>query len=450
LKNQFKKQKGGECLHSLDSFEGYDTWDHIRYLLEKKHGLIQFPHGRGGTVIVGWKIPEGARSYDDLLQIKDTELLLPGDKILLKRETLLPHELHYMPLKFQRNEFEEYCRGFPKNCTPPPHPIFKQQRRDLLFSKKLSIEEENAPACAKLWEDMTEEEKMVILMEKGDSQICETGIFEKKEKQEEEKEDSKWPLFFPAGATLHALSQREIRKLAAPPPTTYLCHRCRKRGHWKQDCPTWADLGHKNMGDFPTAHGIPAYMLRKIDLATATDEELSRAKKSQQGELFLLISEEEQSKSSKKPLTCPSSFSQQQKGPQIRFGNTSSSSSSSSLPLMNSSTTTTPFFTLEDCRQVFGEKDYQQIFHSLVTQTPFRMESSLSSKQRERNDSRRNELSSRDLQRRVHSVDLGSQRQESKDKNSKRRRSRSPSVHRSSSRRRRESPSHERSMRRRR
>ncbi|KAI9725598.1 MAG: hypothetical protein M1828_003086 [Chrysothrix sp. TS-e1954] len=57
-----------------------------------------------------------------------------------------------------------------------------------------------------------------------------------------------------------------------PPPDTYKCHRCLKRGHWIQECPTNNDPAWDNQPRVKRSTGIPNSRLQKID-ASALDAE---------------------------------------------------------------------------------------------------------------------------------------------------------------------------------
>jgi len=317
--------KRQNCWHSLVSLDGYDTWDHLRYQLEKKFGLLPtckrraqysveymkrwmrnekvgngklFRDYTAGTVLTGYLLSEFLKGENGKM-LKDTEFLVPGDEVILIRKTLQPNEFEYTPLKYQKLEFEAFCRSFkvPSSVPLPPHPFYRKKfiAPPMVNNTKTL---ENQPLSEKgptVWEEMSEDQKLAQLALTGD----EPEMFKTLESDEEKKKEENvnmnpnWTEFSPFGPVLHALSYRDTRSTMAPPPGNYICTRCRIRGHWKQNCPTWAEASHKDLGDFPSVHGVPAFMLRKLDVDTATEEQLSRARKSQTGELFLLLNDQE-------------------------------------------------------------------------------------------------------------------------------------------------------------
>lgn len=67
------------------------------------------------------------------------------------------------------------------------------------------------------------------------------------------------------------------------PPADYVCHRCRQKGHWKPDCPTWSDASFVPPVRLAT-HGIPRATLRP---ATA-EEAKQRCYEASDGSLWVL------------------------------------------------------------------------------------------------------------------------------------------------------------------
>ena len=182
--------------------DGGDTWENIRYLIEKKENFTD-------CYVEGcW--------YDRPTQIiRSSEHLMGGEKILLKRKPCLQGMRLYVPKKFRKQE----------------------ELHQIIVHEKSAINDAE-------FEKMTEEEKLQAICDSVES--C--TLVETKEKKKKpkywENEDGSISSTYNVYERSGAHPSDYIHKTLAPRslPHNYKCRRCFMVGvHWEDCCPTWDD-----------------------------------------------------------------------------------------------------------------------------------------------------------------------------------------------------------------
>ncbi|KAG8923692.1 hypothetical protein FRC02_010976 [Tulasnella sp. 418] len=64
--------------------------------------------------------------------------------------------------------------------------------------------------------------------------------------------------------------QQQYHHEPKPLPPGYICHRCSKKGHWIQDCPTNDDREYDNRPRIKRTTGIPRSFLKSVDMPTGS------------------------------------------------------------------------------------------------------------------------------------------------------------------------------------
>lgn len=212
----------------IKSFESNDTWEHIRYLLEKKYGFHDDKTRKGnylpGSYFEGRLWTQESPSWRKNPLIKPNEIIKPNDKVILSRKPLMTKDgvklNRYVPKKYKIQQVKEKEEKESKNFT---------------FDN-----------------GMTDDQKINALIIQANKMVHANFNSLKKIKS----------------GYGHA-SEIETMK----PPPGYICHRCGLEGHFKNVCPTLKDKEFIPVNQRKMAYGIPSSYLKHL-----TDEEVKQSK----------------------------------------------------------------------------------------------------------------------------------------------------------------------------
>lgn len=180
-----------------------DSWEHIRYLIEKKENFTDC-------------YVEGYWYDKPHVMIRSSEHLMGGEKILLKRKPCLPGMKLFVPKKFRK----------------------EQDAYQVIVHEQQNINDED-------FEKMTEEEKMLAICNSVETcTLIEKKVEKKKKPKYWENEDgtisSTYNVYERAGA--HPSDYIYKTLPPRPLPHNYKCRRCHQVGtHWEDCCHTWDD-----------------------------------------------------------------------------------------------------------------------------------------------------------------------------------------------------------------
>ena len=280
----------------------YMTWEEARFLIEKRHGLFdikQCKAGLTGSYIVGYWYHQSLSDWkEDQNRLSPKAILKPLDKIVLIRKP--QRGVHvYVPEKFknevkmqekllmteyeQKNEerlqlwMDKYQN---QNLNPnleslkiPTH-LSEEQKIDFLFSQEFEKEFSHHPQNSYSHPHNHNRQQMTRFKD------VKNGF-------------KKYSTVHPGDAELEQFLDRnetgsknlvyKSLKNDNRPPSNYICHRCRVRGHWKHHCPTLQDDTFIPLNPFKLPTGIPKTMLKMAH----TSEEQQEAMMTKEG-LFVM------------------------------------------------------------------------------------------------------------------------------------------------------------------
>ncbi len=195
-----------------------EPWDEVRYRLERKFGMHDLTAKRKpDSFLVGWvAVPKQTfAAYQRTPPLAADHWCQNGQRLILARRPFAPGQRAHVPPRFQQQE-QALARilSEPLSTLPPARPATA------------------APSALRITADMTEDEKMHVLMEHTHQQT--------------------------APAT-HAT------RPASRPPSGYICFRCQTPGHWKQDCTMPRQLCRPPRHEYKTPAGIPRSFLRPAE-----------------------------------------------------------------------------------------------------------------------------------------------------------------------------------------
>jgi len=223
----------------VQSMQELDTWENVRYLLEKKMGLHNRATKNGrelsGSFLVGHRfVDEDTSSYFSRQELLPNDAIQHGDCIVLFRKPMKADMGHkaYVPMKYrkQAQEVEEVV-----GPTEQAHEV-------------------------KFTDDMTEEQKIALLMQQ--SSWGGGTPFTGKRKRVAGGPLNIHPSMLPQD--LH-----DDDDTGPIPPPHYICHRCNESGHYIMYCPTLQDKDFIGYNRRQMPHGIPKSSLR---MAVTEDE----------------------------------------------------------------------------------------------------------------------------------------------------------------------------------
>ena len=187
-------------------------WDMACYQIEKGLGIHnkmkQQKANCNNTHVVAYHYQEwldaGKRHHQCTPLAEDT-VLREGDKLVLFRVALPPNEPPRVPAELRRQEQQQ--------------------------EQQLHIQEQDAR-----WQPLSEEERLQELLSADGRKHTFEGVF--------------------VGGT------RQGGESTGPPPLGYICHRCRKPGHFKSKCPTLHDPNFVPLDNRRRTTGVPLSELR--------------------------------------------------------------------------------------------------------------------------------------------------------------------------------------------
>lgn len=242
------------------------TWEEARFLIEKKHGLFDVKQRKAnlvGSYIQGFLWDSNMKNW------RKEAKLIPKDRIMQYTDQVIvilkpiPHGLSaYVPEKYR--------------------PEVEVMQRDLMTDSEKKREEDihkfidYLKSSTKIKETMTEDEKIGAIMDQMDSQL---SLDQLKEKLLQKNRRSKNIQQF------HPSDMESNPTMIKPPPDHYVCHRCGKRGHWKNMCKTLTDANFVPVTQTRVPTGIPKTLLREA----TTDEERKSAMIADDGKLVVMI-----------------------------------------------------------------------------------------------------------------------------------------------------------------
>lgn len=206
-----------------------DTWEHVRYLLEKKQGC--HCEKSKTSFIVGWRHSRGQTREFYLSQpyLPKDEICRDRDAFVISLQPMHIGQQPYVPQKFLN--------------------LLKCESKHIE-----KLEDENKD------EQVSEDERVGSMMNEA-QQIAVPKTYSR---------DFNKQYLHPSEPT-------------PPPPYYYICHRCGQRGHWKVECPTWADFSFVPVKELRPATGIPQSLLRLAE----TEEEKKSAMVDKDGNLVV-------------------------------------------------------------------------------------------------------------------------------------------------------------------
>jgi len=224
----------------VQSMKELDTWENLRYVLEKKMGLHNRATKNGrelpGSFLVGHRfVDEDTSSYFTRNELLPNDLIQNGDRIVLFRKPMKANMGHkaYVPLKYrkQAQAVEEVIGPTPTAQAPE----------------------------VKFTDEMTEEQKIALLMHQASwaGGTMATG---------KRKRVSGGPLNVHPSMLPQDLHDDNTGPV---PPPHYICHRCNESGHYIKYCPTLQDKDFIGYNRRQMPHGIPKSSLR---MAVTEDE----------------------------------------------------------------------------------------------------------------------------------------------------------------------------------
>jgi hypothetical protein len=224
--------------HVIFEMSANTSWEDSRFLIEKRHGLFdikQSKSGLTGSYIIGYFYIQNSMSNwkCDENRLSSKYMLKPNDCIIIVRKPQKGLNF-YVPQRFR-------------------HEISSQEK----------IEEDQQPQQQHVIEfsnEMTEDEKFDLLFESTENI---TQVFQNKRKK---IGHFKYAQFHPGDIEREPV-------IIKPPPPNYTCHRCGKKGHWKNLCPTNNDTNFVPLSQYKNPIGIPKTMLKEAQ----TEEEKRNA-----------------------------------------------------------------------------------------------------------------------------------------------------------------------------
>jgi hypothetical protein len=248
----------------LKTMQSGISWDEARFMIERKHGAFSVAQKKAnliGSYIHGYFWTQGTTNWrKDAKPIPRDHVMLYTDRVIVIRKPLRQTMAAYVPerfraeMKVQENELQtEEERQREERINK----FFEQMKSHMNFK-----------------EDMTEEEKIELLIEKTKDQDSINALRERilnKNKRSYQ-------------AQFHPSDIEADPSLVKPPPDNYVCHRCMKRGHWKHMCPTRHDISFTPVSQPKVPSGIPKTMLREA----RTDDERKQAMLTDDGRLVVM------------------------------------------------------------------------------------------------------------------------------------------------------------------
>lgn len=240
------------------------TWNEARFLLEKKHGLFDVKQQKAnlvGSYFQGLFWKDGLTNWRTEAQpVPRDHIMHHHDRIIVLRKPLLRGMLPYVPDRF-KPEMETLERSL---VDPREREREERVGRFLdQLNSKLDVRQ-----------DLTEEEKIERIMEKMEDR---NSVETLKDRLLHKFKRSRYGAFHPSDIELDP-------SIVNPPPAHYMCHRCLRRGHWKNMCPTLNDLSFVQRATPKLPSGIPKSMLREAQ----TDEERRGAMLADDGRLVVM------------------------------------------------------------------------------------------------------------------------------------------------------------------
>jgi hypothetical protein len=232
--------------------EPQDTWEDLRYRLEKRHGLHAGRNSGmprhshyGESYFVGWLYNPGwtVDQYRAMPMLSSTYVCQPEDRVLVACLPLNHDQRPYVPLRYRSLSFQREV--VPENVQP------------------------HAPKAVVFGPDMTEEEKLRCLM---DTVNYETMVVANMQQAFQQHRVPR--------KQYHA---SEGKAASRPPPPSYTCYRCQQKGHWRNECPSLTDPNYVAPRVFKPPTGIPKTMLR----VATTDQDKQSAMRTATGEFVL-------------------------------------------------------------------------------------------------------------------------------------------------------------------
>ena len=224
--------------------ESNDTWENIRFLIEKQGGMHSVARQKKanmvGSYIEGYLWKEGMENWrTESTPLKSTDVLTPRDKIIIIRKPLI-------------DQYGKLMNPY----VPEKYKASLNAEKDRVENHKIHLA---APIpITKITNDMTEEEKIHAMMEEAKVMTSNTTTLENRPHRRY--------------AAVHAADEKDHPELFIPPPG-YVCHRCNIPGHFKDRCPTLNDREYVSMDQRRPAMGIPKTMLQ-----TVSDDEVTLLK----------------------------------------------------------------------------------------------------------------------------------------------------------------------------
>lgn len=231
-----KDRKAREkCIRFVEIDSPKETWDNIRYLIERAFGIHSKQKQKKGGGNQCFSFVEG-RLYDATQENKETLKSLDwvdsGACVIVQRKPSL---------------------------TPPWVPP-KYRLSDRFFGGDEGGTA-SAASTVKFTADMTEDEKI--------NHLCQASSSIKSIKN-------------------HKNVKGPFNHASEAPPPDFVCFRCGQKGHhWKNQCPTLGDPTFKPLSSIPFCTGIPRCRLKTVE----TDQERSRAMLHPDGTLVCLKNE---------------------------------------------------------------------------------------------------------------------------------------------------------------
>lgn len=262
------------AINVIKTLEADIKWEDARFLIERRHGLFTTKQCKPGVTrsyIEGYFFVPNWRSKRVL--INRDYIMKPTDKVVVVRKPLPAGSNYYIPLRF-RAEMEQHYRKtmsadelkkeenikrfikhiqapkfVPGNVKSPEcrfkgpeyqvkSPECQLQTSHPLSSMTLSNDDDKMLQIAKV----AENEDMYKILEEKMMRAVKRPRFEQ----------------------YHISDLKSDQSLQRPPPPMYVCHRCNKPGHWKNQCPTLGDPGFVPVVIPKNPSGIPKTMLKEV------------------------------------------------------------------------------------------------------------------------------------------------------------------------------------------
>lgn len=223
-----------------------DTWEHVRYLIEKHMGLHDKhasakPTGR--AYVDGWLYDAtNPHPLESRTKLQKQEWINVRSCIIVHRHPT--HKKPYVPRKFAA-------------AAATPNATDETLRAESHTDTVEAYTEAN-----------TEEDKLMELVNRLPHQSR--------------------ALQFrgPRAHHRHIMEHPADEINRPPPPEHYVCFRCGQPGHWKSECPTLDDPSFRSLEHVKPTTGIPKSFLR----AAKDDDELKHAMYDIEGNLVVLAS----------------------------------------------------------------------------------------------------------------------------------------------------------------